>query len=144
MTLFKTFDPQSSTLVGYGVSALLVSSKDAGNLQGRLAALGCAVDRLDELYLALESVLDGPVGYDLIVIDCDGLGGLSAGQRAKNLLRIAGRCPPVILVSRECGTQVFPNNRFEPVILRAPCSALSLRVGFEHAMQDRIVLARAG
>lgn len=144
MTLFKTFDPQSATQVGYGASTLLVSGKDGGNLQGRLAALGCGVDRLDELYLALESILDGPVGYDLLVIDCDGLGGLAAGERALNLLRTTGRCPPVILVSRECVTQEFPNNRFEPVILRAPCSPLSLRVGFEHAMQDRIMLARAG
>lgn len=143
MTLFKTFDTDTSTLVGFGLSALVVSGQDDGNLQGRLAGLGCSVERLDELYRALECIVDGPVGYDLLVIDCDGLGGLAAGQRAHNLLRTTGRCPPVILISRECQGQTFPNNRFEAVVLRAPFSALSLRVGFEHAMQERLMLARA-
>jgi len=46
----------------------------------------------------------------------------------------------VILVSRDCPNQVFPAERRAPIVLRAPLSAVSLRVGFEHALRDRLAL----
>jgi hypothetical protein len=33
--------------------------------------------------------------------------------------------------------QVFPEDRSAPILLRAPLSAVSLRVGFEHALRER-------
>ena len=44
---------------------------------------------------------------------------------------------PVILVSRDCGEQRFPEDRKSPTLLRAPLSSVALRVGFEHALRDR-------
>jgi CheY-like chemotaxis protein len=144
MNLFNSFDPQASTVVGFGIRTLLISTEALdGSLARKLAGLGCRVEDCDELYLALDQVMDGPQGYDLIVVDCDTTGGLDQGKRAHALLKATGRCIPVILVSSECQTQNFPFNRFEPTVLRAPLSAISLRVGFEHAMQERLLMARA-
>jgi hypothetical protein len=50
---------------------------------------------------------------------------------------------PVILVSRECQQQQFPEDRGDAVVLRAPLSAVSLRVGFEHALRDRLLMRAA-
>lgn len=144
MNLFNSFDPQASTVVGFGIRTLLISTEVLdGPLARKLAGLGCRVEDCDELYLALDHVMDGPQGYDLIVVDCDTTGGLGQGKRAHALLKATGRCIPVILVSSECQAQSFPFNRHEPTELRAPLSAISLRVGFEHAMQERLLMARA-
>lgn len=144
MNLFNSFDPQASTVVGFGTRTLLISSEDErGPMARKLSGLGCRIETCDELYLALEHVMDGPQGFDLIVIDCDKTGGLEQGRRAHALLKSTGRCIPVILVSGECDKQTFPFSRYEPTVLRSPLSAISLRVGFEHAMQERLLMARA-
>jgi hypothetical protein len=144
MNLSNSFDRMEATVVGFGVNTLLVSAaKDQTPLAHKLQALGCRLESCDEIYFALDRILDGPQDFELIVIDCDSLGGLAHSRRLHALLRAAGRCIPVILVSRECDAQHFPFNRFDPTELRAPLSAISLRVGFEHAMQERLLMARA-
>ncbi len=44
----------------------------------------------------------------------------------------------MILISRDCAAQVFPDDPLDAVQLRAPLSAVSLRVGFEHALRERM------
>jgi hypothetical protein len=84
-------------------------------------------------------MIDDPQGYGLFVMDTDAFGGLEAGLRAFQMLRAADVRVPVILVGRDCGAQVFPDERSAPIMLKAPLSMVSLRVGFEHALHDRVV-----
>ena len=145
MNLYDTFDPSSASVVGFGVNTLLISTEASGGpLARRLAGLGCRTETCDELYLALDSIVDGPQHYELIVVDCDSTGGLAVGQRAHALLKANGRHSPLILLSNEITSHDFPHSRYEPTVLRAPISVVSLRVGFEHAMQEHFLMARAG
>lgn len=144
MNLFNSFDPHASTVVGFGIRTLLISTEDGnGAMSRKLAGMGCRVEDCDELYLALDRITDGPHAFDLIVVDCDSTGGLDQGKRAHSLLKAIGRSIPLILVSHDCQKQEFPFSRHEPTVLRAPLSSISLRVGFEHAMQERLLMARA-
>lgn len=144
MNLFNTFDQLQATVVGFGVRTLLISQDgDDSALCSRLAGMGCQVDTLQDVYSALDRVVDGPEEFELIVVDCDSSGGLALGRRAHALLRATGRCIPMMLVGREISQQHFPATRYEATELRAPLSAVSLRVGFEHALQERLMYSRA-
>ena len=139
MHLVRSFEQSDVAQVGFGIRALLVTGLDQDNLiKRRLAGLGSLVEMTDDLYMGLESVLDDPAGYGLLVIDCDAVGGLDAGRRGFALLGETSRRMPVILVSSECSGQQFPQERSAPVVLRAPVSMVSMRVGFEHALRDRL------
>lgn len=125
---------------------LLLSAQSASPvLVQRLSALGCRVDMVDELFAAMAEVIDDPAGYGLLVIDCDGpnVGGLAAAQRAVQMLGELVLRVPVILVSVECRAQSFPPDRAAPTVLRAPLSAVSLKVGFEHALRERLMYKAA-
>ena len=139
MHLVRSFEQSDVAQVGFGIRAILVTGLDQDNLiKRRLAGLGSLVEMTDDLYMGLESVLDDPAGYGLLVIDCDAVGGLDAGRRGFALLGETSRRMPVILVSSECSGQQFPQERSAPVVLRAPVSMVSMRVGFEHALRDRL------
>lgn len=143
MNVFTNFDPQAATVVGFGVRCLLISTEaQNGPIARKLADLGCRVETCDEVYSGLDRVIDDPVEYELVVIDCDSSGGFALGQRAHTLLKVTQRCIPMMLISKECAAQNFPMNRHEPTLLRAPLSSVSLRVGFEHVMQERMLMAR--
>lgn len=140
MNHFQIDDLGRATMVGFGVRTLLISTAGPLGAVGRkLAALGCVIDCATELFAGLDSVFDDPTFYGLVVIDCDSAGGLAAGLRAHAMLEVTQRCLPVILISAECGQQSFPESRYEPTLLRAPLSAISLRVGFEHALRERLL-----
>jgi CheY-like chemotaxis protein len=146
MQMFRTVERNDVTLVGWGVRVLLLSTEgEAGPIARRLAGLGGKVEVADELFAALAEVLDDPAGYALFVVDCDsdGVGGLEAAQRAVQMLGGAMARVPVILVSRECHQQQFPQDRSQATQLRAPLSAVSLKVGFEHALRDRLIYQAA-
>ncbi len=139
MQLVRSFEYNHAAPVGFGVRALLVSGVTADNLiRHRLAGLGSVVEMTDDLFIGLEAVLEDPAGYGLLVIDCDAIGGIDAGRRAFAMLGEMSRRMPVILVSSECKDQMFPEDRSAPVTLRAPLSMVSMRVGFEHALRDRL------
>ena len=144
MNLFNSFDHHQSIAVGFGVRTLMISEDvEAGVLYSRLAGMGCQIDVIADVYSALDRIVDGPDEFELIVIDCDTSGGLALAKRAHALLKATGRCIPMMLVSREVSAQQFPSSRYEPTVLRAPLSAVSLRVGFEHVLQERMMFARA-
>ncbi len=139
MQITHEFDTIAALPVGYGVRVLFLSADAASPLRDRIAGLGGAVETEAELYSALAAMIDDPMGYGLFVMDCDALGGVEAGMRAAATLAAVQSRVPVILISREFSAQVFPQDRDAPVCLRAPMSAVSLRVGFEHALRDRLM-----
>lgn len=139
MQVTHDFDTAAALPVGWGVRVLLLSAAERTPLQDRIAGLGGLVEVETEVYAALAAMIDDPMGYGLFVMECDGLGGVEAGMRAAKTLAAVKSRVPVILVSAEHTAQVFPQERSAPVCLRAPLSAVSLRVGFEHALRDRLM-----
>ena len=141
MQIIRSLEQHSASPVGLGIRVMLVSQgQEAAPLPHRLAGLGGKVEMADDLFAGLEAVIEDPAGYGLCVIDCDSFGGLAAGRRAHALLAGVAQRVPVILLSQECASQEFPEGRGEAVVLRAPTSGISLRVGFEHALRDRLAM----
>lgn len=139
--IIRSLEQHSASPVGLGIRVMLVAqSQDGSALPHRLAGLGGKVEMTDDLFVGLEAVIEDPAGYGLCVIDCDAFGGLAAGRRAHALLIDVARRVPVILLSKDCIAQEFPEERGEAVVLRAPTSGISLRVGFEHALRDRLAM----
>lgn len=141
MQVIRSLHNADATFVGYGVRVLLVTQAGAGSVLERLLSnLGGRVEVIDELFTALSDVLEDPGGFGLFVIDCDSenVGGLEGGRRAVQLMGEMVSRMPVILVSKDCREQSFPDDRLAPTLLRAPLSSVSLRVGFEHALRERL------
>jgi hypothetical protein len=140
MQLIHAF-PHPGLLVGSGVRVLLLSGQPEP-IARRLEALGARVETRDELYTALSDILDDPQGLGLFVVDCDTIGmeGAQTVRRALHVISETRRAIPMILISRDFPRQSFPEDRFDPVQLRAPLSAVSLKVGYEHALRDRVDL----
>lgn len=146
MQFVRSFEHDSAAMAIWGVRVLLVSDQnELGAIGRKLAALGGKVEAVNELYEALSGVLDAPNSQSLLVLDCDSLavGGLEAGQRAVQMMGELSQKIPVILISGECHEQRFPADRAVPTMLRAPVSSVSLKVGFEHALRDRLLYQAA-
>jgi len=141
MQLVRSFEQDNAALVGWGVRVMLLTSEGAdGATARRLAGLGGLVETASEMFAALGALIDDPAGYGLFVVDCDTFGGVEGGHKAFAMLGDVVSRVPVILVSRICPQQTFPDDRRSPTLLRAPLSAVSLRVGFEHALRDRLAV----
>ncbi len=144
MHLFRPIDTEGVALVGWGVRVLLLSPEGGeGRTAERISGLGGLIEPETDLYQAVETVAGDATGYGLFVMECDPYGGLEAGRRAVAMLGRANEVTRVILVSAEVGVQQFPELPGQPILLRAPLSAVSLRVGFEHALRDRLVYPAA-
>ena len=129
MQVVRSFHDSDATFVGYGVRVLLVTQEGENSaLARRLSSLGGRVEAIDEFFTALSDVLDDPVGFGLFVIDCDGanVGGLEGGKRAVQIMGEMVSRIPVILVSKDCKEQSFPDDRLAPTLLRAPLYGLTL------------------
>jgi hypothetical protein len=142
MQFFRQSDTDVPMIVGWGVRVMLLSpSHEACQSKSavRIAGLGGNVELQNDAFAALEMLILDDTGYGLLVIECDAFGGLAAGRNMVSLLHKGGVSMPVILLSSDCAAQEFPHDTKVPVVLRAPVSAVSLRVGFQHAMRDRLV-----
>lgn len=141
MQLIHAF-PQAGHMAGAHLRVLLLSGQPAP-IARRLEALGARVDVVDELYTALSDIIEDPQDVGLFVVDCDSIGadGAETVRRALHVISETRRAIPMILISAEFLRQSFPEDRHAPVELRAPLSAVSLKVGFEHALRDRLALA---
>jgi hypothetical protein len=138
MQYVRSFEHHSAAQVGFGIRMMIVSADRLDNpLLKRLAGFGGSLELSEELFIGISAIIDDPAGYGLCVIDCDAIGGLAAGRRAHALLAAAVQ---VILISSECESQEFPEERGQAVLLRAPASGVAMRVGFEHALRDRLAL----
>jgi len=140
MQYSHAFDASEAMAVGWGVRVMLLSSAADTAVAARLAGLGALVEREAEFYTAMSALIDDPAGFGLLVVECDSLGGVEAGRRAAATLAAVQSSVPVILISAAFQTQVFPESRQGAVCLRAPLSLVALRVGFEHALRDRLML----
>ncbi len=146
MQFFRQEEAEISAIVGWGVRVMVltpVEESKHSKVAVRIAGLGGVIEIESDAFTALETLIADTTGYGLFVIECDGFGGLEAGQNLVSMLHKGGVSIPVILVSSDCVEQEFPSETFAPVLLRAPVSAVSLRVGFEHAMRDRLVFRAA-
>jgi len=139
MQITHDFDEGMALPVGWGVRVLVLATAEQDALVRRVSALGGPVEVETELYAALSAMIDDPSGYGLFVMDCDAFGGIEAGMRAFRALVAVQSRIPVILFSRDNDRQVFPQERDAAICLRAPVSPVSLRVGFEHALRDRLI-----
>lgn len=141
MQIVRHFDADFATQVGFGLRILQIGALESGQpIATLLQRLGGRMQHMAELYAGMEEIINDPADYGLCVIDCDTVGGLDEGRRAAILLCESMATIPVILVSSECRTQEFPAMRNRPVVLRSPVSTISMRVGFEHAMRDKIAI----
>ena len=136
----RVIESDHATPVGLPIRTMVLTAGASDSAVQRIAGLGCQIEREDELFSALDKLLCDPAGYGLFIMDADAFGGMASGQRAFRLLGEVAQRVPMIIFSSECRDQVFPQGREGPTVLRAPLSAVSLRVGFEHALQARISL----
>lgn len=124
-------ETDSAITVGWGLTAGLIGLDPAcaRDVARRLAGLG--VDALP-----LHPALPLP-DVALVVIGAEGAGGIAAAERrARRLAGVQGR--PLVILSRDCGEQVFPTGAGDaPILLRAPLSAVSARVLVEHVALRR-------
>lgn len=146
MQFFRQDEAEISAIVGWGIRVMMLTSATQAQdskVAVRVAGLGGAVEIENEAFAALDTLILDSTGYGLFVIECDAFGGLEAGRNLVSMLHKGGVSMPILLVSSDCTEQEFPSESHAPVVLRAPVSAVSLRVGFEHAMRDRLVFQAA-
>ncbi|MFT7059860.1 MAG: hypothetical protein ACJASV_002373 [Pseudorhodobacter sp.] len=146
MQVFRQIDPEAAALVGWGVRVMLLTPDriDAKSKTAvRLAGLGGIVEAEHDVFAAIETMINNATGFGLFVVECDAFGGLEAGHQIISMMHKGGVILPSILVSQDCNEQLFPDEPHEPIVLRAPLSAVGLRVGFEHALRDRLIYAAA-
>ncbi len=137
MHIVRSSEAESAAPVGFSTRALVLVAGASDTTLQRIAGLGCQVEREDELFSALDKLLTDPSGYGLFIMDADAFGGLEDGERAYRLLGDVVQRVPMIIYSTQCHDQVFPQGRESPTILRAPLSAISLRVGVENVLRAR-------
>ena len=139
MQIVRSFSKQEAAQVGWSVRAVLVTAAPDPVIGRRLAGLGTQVECIGDIDTALSAVMDDPSHADMLVVDCDGIGGLTEARRIVKLMGEVALRVPVILTSADCGLQTFALERHEPTVMRAPLSAVSLRVAFEHVLRRSLV-----
>ena len=121
---------------------MLVSVRPDGPMaQSRahwLADYGSLVDVQDDVERAVSGLLRDPIGYDLFVLECDGLGGVDGAEAAIAALIAAEARMRVILISREFDEPVYPYGRRAAVCLPATVPEPCFRRGFDHVLRDRV------
>lgn len=144
MQMFKALEHDNVARVGWGVQVLLASPAGLdGTIARQLARLGNHVTVEAQMYDALAQLVDDPRAAQMLVIDCDAYGGLDAGRRGFAILGGPSLRVPVILISASCVEQTFSQGSFAPTILRAPVTAVALRVAFDAAFGARRVIGRS-
>lgn len=141
MQMFPLIEQEEAQLVGWGVQVLLLAdprSPATALVQRRIAGMGGQIGLQPSLTGALAQMTERPGDLGLVMICCDDFGGMETGRHFLTQLVGAGQHVPAILISVACRCQTFPESAEEPVLLRAPLSAVSLHVGVEHALRPRL------
>lgn len=123
-----------------GIRVMLLTDRPEGLSAQRLAQYGSLVEVTTEVYEALSSMLDDPMGYDLFVMECDAFGGIAAAERAIATLIAAEARMRVILVSGEFDSPAYPMGRRTAVCLPDQVAESGFRRGFDHVLRDRATL----
>lgn len=132
------FVSDSPLIAAWRGSVLLISTADrAAAAAPRFAAVGARVTVCSD-----DTVGDYLDEGSLCAIDADALdGGIDAARAiAARLARLAPQLPAIIFSAR-VDAQQFSDRPGEPVRLRAPLSALSLRVALGHILRGRMPAA---
>ncbi len=124
----------------FAVRVMLLCRGPESEAALQLAALGCSVEVENDPGAALSAIIDDEMGYDLFVMECDGLGGIAGAERAIAALIAADARMRVMLISRDFEVPVYPMGRRTAVSLPVGFSAESFRFGFEHVLRDRVAL----
>lgn len=139
MQFFTPITQEDSALVGFGLAVLMVAPPGAAATEqkrGRLAGLGCTITLEPDVARAVEIATE--VAHDLVMIDAEAVGGLFTAQAILSLMRRSGVTTPAIIAARGLPEQIFPASPADAVVLRAPLSAVGLRVGIEHALRGAV------
>jgi len=120
-----------------GVRILLLTARPEGESARRLAGYGACVEVRTARQSALAELVRDRVGFDLFVMDCDGFGGMAAGEQAVAALVAAEARMRVILVSADFDGPAYPMGLRSVVCLPDRASAAEFRRGFDHALRDR-------
>jgi hypothetical protein len=121
-----------------GIRVLLLSDSEDGTTACRLVDCGSHVEVEDALDAALRRLCRDPIGYDLFVMDCDGYGGLTGGERAVSSLIAAAAKMRVMLVSRDFDVPALPCGRRSAVCLPVSADDEDFRLGYQHVLRDRL------
>lgn len=124
----------------FGVRVMLLASDAESAAARSLTGFGSQVECEADFFTAMSHIIDDPLGYDLFVMDCDGFGGMAAGERAVATLIASDARMRVILISAEFDAPAYPMGRRTAVCLPSPVSHESLRFGFDHVLRDRPVM----
>ena len=136
-TLFRTVQkPTAGQSVGLRV--MLLSENRDGPTAQRLAEYGSLVDVHRDVDLALSGIVTDPIGYDLVVMDCDGIGGVDGAEAVIAALIAADARMRVILVSQEFDKPAYPFGLRAAVCLPASVPDEGFRQGFDHVLRDRV------
>lgn len=138
MQFFRPITRDDAALVGFGLAVMMVAPHGVRSTEqktGRLAGLGCSITVEPDVRRALAAM--AVHRYDLLVVDAEATAGLPAAQAVLALMRRSGVATPAIIVSHGIREQTFPSDPAEPVLLRAPLSAVGLRVAVEYALRDQ-------
>ena len=101
MQVIRSFEEQEFSQVGWSARAMLVSAVPDSVSVRRLAGLGLQVQMVEDVYTAMSEVIEDPSHCDLLVVDCDGLGGLAEMRRVVKLMGNTMLRVPVILKLEE-------------------------------------------
>ncbi|THD84862.1 hypothetical protein E7811_03815 [Aliigemmobacter aestuarii] len=138
---FSPIFEKDAALVGLGIRAILAGTAGKGvdQVAERLTLAGVIVDPVGDVFTAMSALIDDPADYALLVVRV--ASGEQVEDLERNLRRLGDlrRRIPVIIISEDCREQAFPNDRAEAIRLRAPLSAVSLRVALEHGLRDRVM-----
>lgn len=139
MQIFRLPDSRSDRPIGR-LDALVVTRDTAlGPTPRRLAAMGADLQIIDELYDALAILSDDPRDSDLLVVDCDGFGGMEKVRARVGILTSQTTIIRIILTGRDCAVQRFDGGPGQPILLRAPLTAVSLRVALDTLFRLRFL-----
>lgn len=142
MQFFRQEQVEISAILGWRIRVLVLTAPDPAQeskVAVRIADLGGAVEVEYEAFSALDTLIMDRTGFGLFVIECDAVGGLDVGRNLVSLLHKGGVSLPTLLISSDCTEGEFSTDSQAPVVLRAPVSPMSLRLGFEHTLRNRIV-----
>ena len=123
---------------------LVGSSGREGYTARALDRFGLQPELIDTIPEAISLLQEAPSPSALLIMRCRGSMALQAGRRLWADLRRLGRARPVVLISEACQGQSFPCRSEGPIILRAPVSALALRLAFEACFPAYRMMAEQG
>jgi hypothetical protein len=140
MLLLRQTDRHETPAPGFGLRMLAVAPAP-GRLALALSAQGARVVTETDLFEAMETLHCDATGFAVVVIDCDGFGGLETVRRLLPMLGRVRERTAVVLASSQVALSDLAPAPGQPVLLRTPVAARALRDGLTHLLRDRLVMA---